>query len=423
MAEQREPDGAVRAAVARWWRLVVVVVAALVIYGGGFWTGWIFAGQNGQRLPATAQGVAPLLWQAWNLAESHYVDQAALQPKDMIYGAIQGMLSALGDTDHTRFETPAEVQQENSQLSGHFVGIGVQIDLKDGRPVVVAPLPNSPAERAGLKPGDVILKVDGTDTAQLDLSKLSSQIRGPAGSKVELLILRPSTNQTFSVTITRADIVAPAVEYHQFVANGKRLEHIHVIQFSANADAQLRTALQAASKAHTDALILDLRENPGGLLDQAVAVSSEFLTGGNVLLVESRNGDRKPVPVKSGGEATSIPMVVLIDQGTASAAEITAGAIKDHQRGPLVGTTTFGTGTVLSTYSLSDGSQVLLGTEEWLTPNGNLIWHHGITPTQTVTLPANAHPLFPSTEAHQTDAQILQTDDAQLQQAITDLGG
>jgi carboxyl-terminal processing protease len=183
----------------------------------------------------------------------------------------------------------------------------------------------------------------------------------------------------------------------------------------------LRSALQASDQQHAAGIILDLRDNPGGLLNEAIDISSEFVGSGTVLLEEGRNGTKKPDLVKPGGIATTIPLVVLINQGTASAAEITAGAIKDHQRAQLVGETTFGTGTVLNTYSLSDGSEVLLGTEEWLTPNGTLIWHHGITPTQPVALPANVMPLYPDAETNESGAQIAQSPDTQLGQAIKDL--
>jgi carboxyl-terminal processing protease len=421
MIEGEQPGGSLRVVLVRWWRVAAMVLAGLALYAAGGATGWILAGANGRSEPITAHADAPLLWQAWNLAEAHYVDTTALRPKQMIYGAITGMLNALGDTDHTRFLTPADVKQENTDLSGHFVGIGVQVNFKNGRPVVVAPIPNSPALRAGLRAGDVILAVDNKDTAQMNPTDLAANIRGAAGTSVQLLILRPGNQSTIKVTVQRAAIVQPAVETHSFTVNGKPLMHIHIAQFSANADSQLRTALQTASQEHAAGIILDLRDNPGGLLDQAVATSSEFLSSGNVLLEQGRNGVKQPDPVKSGGLATTTPLVVLINQGTASAAEITAGAIEDHQRGQLVGATTFGTGTVLNNYSLSDGSEVLLGTEEWLTPNGQIIWHHGITPTQPVALPGNVTPVYPSAEDGQTGEQLLQSDDAQLVQAIKDL--
>jgi carboxyl-terminal processing protease len=415
------PLGWLRAMWVRWWRVGAALLAALALYAVGGVTGWVLANSNGRSEPAAAQADAPLLWQAWNLAETHYVNTTALQPKQMIYGAIGGMLSALGDTDHTRFLTPDEVKQENSDLSGHFVGIGVQVDFKNGRPVVVAPLPNSPALRAGLRAGDVILAVNNQDTAQMSQTEVAAAIRGPAGTNVQLLLLRPTTQSTFSVTIQRAAIVQAAVTSDRFTVNGTSLVDIHITQFSANADAELRAVLQAANKDQADGIILDLRDNPGGLLDQAISISSEFLGGGNVLLEEGRNGVKHPDSVKSGGLATETPLVVLINQGTASAAEITAGAIEDHQRGPLVGATTFGTGTVLNNYPLSDGSEVLLGTEEWLTPNGTLIWHHGIVPTQPVALPANVAPLYPDGEKNLTEQQILRSGDAQLVKAIQDL--
>ncbi|HEV7215467.1 MAG TPA: S41 family peptidase [Chloroflexota bacterium] len=421
MSDGEQPGGRLRAAFLHWWRVAALLLGGLALYAAGGATGWILAGANGRSEPSTAQAEAPLLWQAWNLAEAHYVDTKALLPKQMIYGAITGMLNALGDTDHTRFLSPADVKQENTDLSGQFVGIGIQVNFKNGRPVVVAPIPNSPAQRAGLRAGDVILAVNNKDTAQMTPTDLAANIRGPAGSSVQLLILRSGSQTTFSVKVQRAAIVQPAVEAHTFTVNGKLLLHIHIAQFSANADSQLRAAMQTADQQHVAGILLDLRDNPGGLLDQAIAVSSQFLSSGNILLEEGRNGVKQADPVKPGGLATKTPLAVLINQGTASAAEITAGAIEDHERGQLVGATTFGTGTVLNNYSLSDGSEVLLGTEEWLTPNGHLIWHHGIAPTQPVPLPANVAPLYPGAEGNQSGQQILQSGDAQLVQAIKDL--
>jgi len=288
MIEGEQPGGSLRVVLVRWWRVAAMVLAGLALYAAGGATGWILAGANGRSEPITAHADAPLLWQAWNLAEAHYVDTTALRPKQMIYGAITGMLNALGDTDHTRFLTPADVKQENTDLSGHFVGIGVQVNFKNGRPVVVAPIPNSPALRAGLRAGDVILAVDNKDTAQMNPTDLAANIRGAAGTSVQLLILRPGNQSTIKVTVQRAAIVQPAVETHSFTVNGKPLMHIHIAQFSANADSQLRTALQTASQEHAAGIILDLRDNPGGLLDQAVATSSEFLSSGNVLLEQGR---------------------------------------------------------------------------------------------------------------------------------------
>lgn len=405
---------------ASWRRVAKLVLVGLALYGGGVATSWWIAATTGRAEPATARSAAPLLWQAWNLAESRYVDTSALNSKLMIYGAITGMLQALGDTDHTRFLSPTDVQQERSQLSGRFVGIGIQVNLKNGRPVVVAPLPGSPAQKAGLRADDVILTVNGKETAQMTLTQLGQQIRGPAGSSVQLRILRPADQKSFDVTLTRASIVAPAIESKQFVVGATPIVQIHVIEFSANADAELHASLRDAANARA-AVILDLRDNPGGLLEQAVAVSSEFLRGGNVLLQQDRSGTKRPVPVTPGGIATTVPLVVLVNEGTASAAEITAGAIQDARRATLVGATTFGTGTVLSTFSLSDGSEVLLGTEEWLTPDGTQIWRHGVVPDQAVALPASVTPLYPSGEAKLTGDQIANGSDAQLVRAIQDL--
>ncbi len=399
-------------------QFAAICAAATGIFAAGYDTGAHHAQANGAVIPASAQKVAPLFWQAWHIVEHHYVNVNALVPQKMIYGAISGMVNALGDTDHTRFLTPSEVKQEHALLSGHFVGIGIRVAIKNGRPVIVAPLPHSPAAKAGLLPGDIILAVNGKSTAQQDFNTIGAEIRGPQGTQVTLTIQRPSPLQTFNVTITREPITAPALDDHIFEAHGKKLIDIHLLDFSAGANQQLRVTLEKAEQHHVNGVILDLRDNPGGLLDEAIKVSSEFLSSGTVLIEQQRNNKRIIDSVVPGGIATKIPLAVLVNNGTASAAEITAGALKDHHRAPIIGVTTFGTGTVLTSYRLSDGSQILLGTEEWLTPNGTSLWHHGVTPTITVPLPTGVLPLYPSDEATMTSEQILHTKDLQLRRAI-----
>ncbi|MCL4543513.1 MAG: S41 family peptidase [Chloroflexi bacterium] len=399
--------------------LAACVLSGIILFGAGFGVGLTYAQANGLVTPPTAKGVAPLFWQAWQTVEQHYVDVHALVPVKLVYGAISGMVNALGDTGHSRFLTPAEVQQEQSMLSGRFVGIGIRVTVQNGRPVIVAPIPGSPAQKAGLKAGDIIIAVDGKDTLHQDFTTVGSEIRGPQGSKVQLKIERPSEGRTFNVTVAREPITVPAVAEHIIKAGNISVMQIHVSDFSANANQELRATLLDAERQHLNGVILDLRDDPGGLLNEAVAVSSEFLTKGVVLIEQRRNNSRTVDTVTPGGIAPHIPLVVLVNNSTASAAEITAGALKDNHRAPLVGVTTFGTGTVLNSFKLSDGSELLLGTEEWLTPNGTLLWHHGVTPTYEVQLPSGVVPLFPSEEATLTNAQILATKDLQLQKAIS----
>ncbi|MFN2226601.1 MAG: S41 family peptidase, partial [Anaerolineae bacterium] len=246
-------------------------------------------------------------------------------------------------------------------------------------------------------------------------------IMGPAGTSVTLTVLNPDTGQTRDVTVTRARIDVQNVIWHQLP--GTQVAHLRIVAFSQGVTDDLKKALAEIRRQGLEGIILDLRSNPGGLLDEAVGTASQFLAGGNVLLVKDAQGNTTPVPVQGGGVMTDIPLVVLINQGSASASEIVSGALQDAGRARLVGQTTFGTGTVLNQFDLSDGSALLLATEEWLTPEGRVIWHQGIAPDVEVALPANASPLLPMAEEGLTAEQLQASDDAQLLKALELLTG
>ncbi|MFL5800754.1 MAG: S41 family peptidase [Roseiflexaceae bacterium] len=356
-----------------------------------------------------------LMTEAWNTLEQHYVDRAALQPQRLADGAISGMVDALGDTGHSRFLTAAEAQQEQNALQGQFVGIGAEIQQSNGQLVVVAPLDGSPAQQAGLRPGDVILRVNGADITNLPLEQVLSQIQGPAGTAVTLTLLDPATGHTRDVTLVRAQIALHNITWQRLP--GTSVAHLRLAAFSQGVGAELRAAL-ADMQQHLTGIILDLRNDPGGLLDEAIAVASQFLRSGNVLLEQNAQGQITPMPAQAGGAAPSIPLVVLVNQGTASSAEVVTGELRDAHRATIVGATTFGTGTVLNQFALSDGSVLLVATEEWLTPNGRTIWHHGLTPDDVVALPPNALPLRPETEQAITPEQLRTSTDTQLLRAL-----
>lgn len=366
-------------------------------------------------IPSEALAQFQLMAEAWNLIQEKYVDQPAVQPQEMAYGAIDGMVSSLGDTGHSRFLSPEMVQAQENFTQGQLEGIGVYVEMKEGHLVIVAPSDGSPAQRAGLQAGDIILRVDGQNTAGLPLDRVVGMIMGPAGTSVRLTILDPDTGQSRAVTLTRARIDVRNVLWHQLP--GTQVAHLRIVAFSRGVTDDLKGALSEIQPQSLHGIILDLRSNPGGLLSEAVGVASQFLTGGNALLVRDAEGNTTPVPVRDGEMASDIPMVVLVNQGTASAAEIVAGALQDAGRARLVGQTTFGTGTVLIEFGLSDGSALLLATEEWLTPNGRVIWHQGIAPDVEVALPAGASPLLPMAEQGLTAEQLQTSDDAQLLRA------
>ncbi len=369
------------------------------------------------NIPSNATSEFRLMAQAWNTIQQSYVDRSAVQPQKLIYGAISGMIDSLGDTGHSRFQTPAMRNEENNAMQGQFEGIGVEVDMKNNLVTVVAPIDGSPAQKAGIKAGDAIVKVNGQDVTGQSLDQVVPKILGPAGTQVTITILEAKTGKTRDVTLTRARIQLQNVTWQQIP--GTSLAHVRIAAFSQNVTPDLVAALQDIQKQGLTGVVLDLRNDPGGLLDESVGTASQFLGSGNVLLEKDAKGNITPVPVKPGGVATQMPLVVLINNGTASAAEIVSGALQDPKRAQLVGETTFGTGTVLQDFPLSDGSSLLLATQEWLTPNKRVIWHKGITPDVTVTLPANVDPLFPEAEKGMTAAQLQASQDAQLLKAVS----
>lgn len=406
----------------RWlsFGAVGIVLSLLVGFGGGLaFDRVVLLHGTPPTEPASAEQSFGVFWEAWRLVENHYVDKSAVDPKQMTYGAIEGMLDSLHDTGHTRFLSPSDVKSEQQSLAGQLDGIGVEVATRDGKLTVVAPLDNSPALKAGLMPGDVVKKVNGKDVSAMSLDQVSQLIRGPSGTSVQLTVLRPNTAKLLTFTIVRQQIKVPLVTWATIP--GKHIADIRISEFGDDTDTQLRAALAQAKAAGDTKVILDLRNDPGGLLDQAVKVVSEFVPSGDVLMEQDRSGLRKHIPVDPGGVAYKVPLVVLVNHGTASGAEIVAGALQDHKRATILGEQTFGTGTVLNEYHLSDGSAILLGVREWLTPDGHLIWKHGITPTKVVAEPSNVIPLVPIELKPMTPAQLQQRGDTQLQSAVQTL--
>lgn len=377
---------------------------------------WIILRGADPTEPPEARATFGVFWEAWRLVQNNYVDQSAIKPENLTHGAISGMLDALGDTGHTRFLSATERRAEEESLAGQFEGIGVEVEVRDGRVTVVSPLDGSPAQAAGLLSGDVFQKVNGQDVSRAGLDEISRLIRGPKGTTVRVTVLRPGASELLNFTITRQTVKVPDVTWT--TVPGEQIAHIRISSFGDNTDSQLRSAITDARKAGDSRFLLDLRNDPGGLLDQAVQVSSEFLQGGNVLLEQDRSGHRDPTPVKPGGIAPTEKLVVLVNHGTASAAEIVAGALQDQHRATIVGDQTFGTGTVLNEFGLTDGSALLLGVKEWLTPSGRSIRNNGIAPDTVIAEPQATAPLVPSAERNMSPDQLRATTDRQLLAAI-----
>jgi len=314
------------------------------------------------------------------------------------------------------FLSPEMIKEEEEFTAGKYQGIGAEVRMKEGHVVIVTPLDGSPAQKAGLQPGQIILAVNGQDITDLNLFQVVKRISGPTGTSVTLRIFDSKTDLTREVSLVRAAITMNNVTWRRLSATG--IAHLRIAAFSKGVSGDLKKALDAILKKGLNGLILDLRNNPGGLLNEAISTASQFLSEGKVLLEKDADGQITSLAVEKGGLARSIPMVVLMNNGTASAAEIVVGALQDHGRASLVGLTTFGTGTVLEQFPLSDGSALLLAVQEWLTPNGNQIWHKGIPPDFVVSLSEGVAPLFPEEEQGMTLQQLKASRDTQLLKAL-----
>lgn len=393
-------------------RLVTLCLMIMLAFGVGTVVGGVtVATAVAQSNPDTPKDF-DVFWEAWAIIQAHFIDRDILDTKELTYGAIQGLVTALGDDGHTTFLTPSALERQQSAMAGSFSGIGAQLGMKEGLPVIIAPIDDSPAAEAGIKPGDIILGVDGEDVTNLTLDEIVDKVRGPAGTEVVLTLLREGESSSIEVKLVRREIKVAAVSWT--MVPGTKVALVRLNQFSATAKTEIVAAYKALQAAGAESIILDIRNNPGGLLTQAVSVTSQFLKNGNVLQEENAQGRRRAFRVESGGVATEIPMVVLINPGSASSSEIFAGAIQDHARGQLIGETTFGTGTVLQTFTLEDGSALLLGTSQWLTADGRLIRKQGIKPDIEVELPADGEFLTPTLVKELTADEVATSGDAQL---------
>jgi carboxyl-terminal processing protease len=316
-----------------------------------------------------------VLGEVWHHLSDNYVNSSNLDPEALSQGAIEGMLKALGDPYTSYIESH---ELELSDLEGSFEGIGALVSMEDGELTVVSPIANGPAERKGVMAGDKILEVDGEDTSDMSLQEAVMKIRGPEGSMVTLLILHAGDSEPVEINIVREVIELDSV-YLDMLSGG--IAHIAITHFAGDTTGELVTALEDAIGSEANAIVLDLRGNPGGYLHVVEDIADEFLDGGIVLYEADEEGnvieEHKASP---GGLAVDIPLVVLVDGGSASGSEVLAGALQDRGRAPIIGTQTFGKGSVNLLVGLSDGSAVYITTTRWLTPNMHLIEGEGIAP-------------------------------------------
>jgi carboxyl-terminal processing protease len=320
-------------------------------------------------------------WEAWSFLDDQFYGVAPAN-EQRVYGAIRGMVDTFGD-QHTAFIDPSKAAIMSENISGSFEGIGATVRLDEaGRLVIVDPKPEQPAFKAGLRPGDIVLQVDDTPLEGLNLYEAILLIRGPAGSRVKLNILREGNTEPFEITVERAKIELEVVQAEMLP---ERIGYIQLSQFTNGAAKKLNQEITHLLDQQAVGLILDLRGNPGGLLSEAVDVSSLFVTDGTIV-VEKLKGAEEKIFTADGRShpATETPLVVLVNKGSASASEIVAGALQDLDRATLMGETTFGKGSVQLPHSLADGSQLRVTIAEWLTPQRRQIHGQGIAPDVVV---------------------------------------
>ncbi|MFC1975586.1 S41 family peptidase [Chloroflexota bacterium] len=333
-----------------------------------------------EQTELTAEDVPPefaTFWEAWSFLNDQFYGEIP-PDNERVYGAIRGMVNSFGD-QHTGFIDPVRSAVFSENISGSFEGIGATIRLDEfGRLVIVDPMPDRPALKAGLRPGDIVIEVDGQSLEGLSLYEDVLLIRGPAGSAVVLTIFREGELEPFDVSVVRATIEIEVVESELLPDN---IGYVRLAQFSKDASDGIAGEIESLLDQGATAIIFDLRSNPGGLLSEAVNVSALFLEEGTVVIEKLKSGEERKFDAKRGQHvALDIPLVVLTNGGSASASEIVAGAIQDHKRGTIIGDQTFGKGSVQLPHILSDGSELRVTIAEWLTPSSRQIHGEGITP-------------------------------------------
>lgn len=388
-------------------RIIILILSLVVIAGGsGYWLGQrevrvVLDRSQPQikierQVPVGKEGVDfSLFWEVWDRLESSYLDREAIDYSQMVYGAISGMVSSLGDP-YTVFLPPEENKKSKDDLAGSFEGVGIQLGYKDSKVVVVAPLKGTPADKAGVKAGDIIFRVldeeKGIDQeiGSMPLPEVVDIIRGPRGTPITITFLREGVGEPLDIIITRGTIVVPSVEVDLVATEARnKVAHLKLMRFGDRTEQEWQGAVdQIVGVNRTGQLtgvILDVRNNPGGYLQGAVYIASEFLTRGVVVQQEkSVDGEKETFSVNRQGRLLKVPLVVLVNQGSASASEILAGALQERERSKIVGEKTFGKGTIQEAENLTGGSGLHITIARWLLPSGKNIDKEGIVPDYEV---------------------------------------
>ncbi len=384
--------------------LLALIITGMVIgaYGLGVGTAWLLL--HDKTADAEEASEFGVFWEAWHLVEGRFFGDLPNMQR-VAWGAIRGALTTLEDP-HTTFLEPQPRQREKEDLSGRFGGIGAYVSKAEDGSIILDPMPDLPADQAGVQEGDAVIKVDDTEiTAEMTVDEVVILVRGEIGSAVRLTLRREGEAEPVEVEVTRQEIPTPSVEW-RMLEEAEGVGYVRIGIFSGRTDTELEDALEELQDQGMTHLVLDLRGNGGGLLDAAIDVTSEFLRDGVVAYQVEKAADDEPFQVKMGAKFASAPMVLLVDGGSASASEIVAGALQDRGRAVLIGQKTYGKGSVQSVHDLSDGSSVHITYAKWITPNRRQIDGEGLMPDLDVPI---------------TDDDRSQGHDPQLERAIEHL--
>jgi len=372
--------------------IVIIVISLAAGFGGG-----VLFTQRKNLEPAVLKNVInrdvlkpndvdfSLFWETWNAVQEKYVDRDKIDTQKMVYGAIEGMVNSLGDP-YTAFLEPVTTKKFEEEISGSFGGVGMELGVRDGAITVISSLKDTPASKAGIKSGDKILKIDTKSTVDMKIEEAVNMIRGKKGTKVTLTIL--SGKDTRDVLLTRDIIKVPTVEWKIIESGGTKTAYIEIRSFNQMVDSEFKKAAQEILKSNTNRLILDLRNNPGGLLDSSIELAGWFLDKNQLVVIEEfGNKTRNEFRADGTGALKNYRTVILINGGSASASEILAGALHDDKGIKLIGEKTFGKGSVQEMQKFSDGSSLKVTIAKWLTPSGVSIMEKGIEPDIKVEIP------------------------------------
>jgi len=377
---------------------VILVVCFVAVFGLGIWIGDT---KVAYHVPQPGTIDFSLFWDAYNKLQQNFITPSKITDQKVVYGAIAGMTNALGDP-YTDFFDPDQAKMFQQNLSGSFDGIGVEIGIKQGLLTVIAPLKGTPGEKAGLKSGDTIVKINGQDATNMASDEAVSLIRGPKGTSVTLTVLRDGWDNTKDIKITRDTIKVPSIEWS---LKDNDIAYIQIYQFDDTLSSDFETIALKILQSPAKKIVLDLRNNPGGYLNVAQDLAGWFLQKGQTVTIEDFGKGKPQQTYKAGGNSNlaNYPMVILINQGSASASEILAGALRDDRNIKLIGTKSFGKGCVQEVVNLRDGSFLKITIANWLTPKGNSITDVGLTPDIKVDI---------------TDQDVQQKKDPQLDKAL-----